>query len=246
MRLSSRVYLVGSRIGLSDEFDCHVYLLDGGREKALVDAGMGRDPSAILDIVRSHGFSPSQISIVLLTHAHADHAGGAKALSEATGAVVAASTQEAELVEGGSEEELGLLQAKRTGVFPDDYKFSHCKVGLRLEDGQEIEVGDLKVKALLTPGHTPGSVCYYVEFPEGPAIFTGDTVFYDGVVGLLNLDQSDPREIRRSIRRLAELPVEGFYPGHGMFMVRRGQSQLQLAARKLEGLFFPRLQGQWQ
>ena len=246
MRLSSRVYLVGSRIGLSDEYDCHIYLLDGGREKALIDAGMGRSPEAVLDVIRSHGFSPSQISSILITHAHADHAGGAAALSEATGAVVAASDYEAELMERGTEEELGLLQAKRAGVFPEDYRFRHCKVGLRLTDGQEIEVGDLKVTALVTPGHTPGSTCYYVELPEGPAIFTGDTVFYEGVPGLLNLDQSDPRELRRSIRRLAELPVEGFYPGHGMFMVRRGWSQLQLAAKKLEGLFFPRLQGQWQ
>lgn len=246
MRLSSRVYLVGSRIGLSDEFDCHVYLLDGGREKALIDAGMGRRPEAILDIVRSHDFPPSQISLILLTHSHADHAGGARALSEATGAVVAASHYEAQLVEGGSEEELGLLQAKRAGIFPEDYRFQHCKVGIRLDDGQEIEVGDLKVKALVTPGHTPGSTCYYVELPEGPAIFTGDTVFYEGVVGLLNLDQSNPREMRRSIRRLAELPVEGLYPGHGLFMVRWGRSHLQLAAKKMEGLFFPRLQGQWQ
>jgi len=246
MRLSSRVYLVGSRIGLSDEFDCHIYLLDGGREKALIDAGMGRRPEAVLDVIQSHGFSPSQISVILLTHSHADHAGGAEALSKATGATVAASEFEAGLVEAGSEEELGLLQAKRSGVFPQDYKFQHCKVSLRLADEQEVEVGDLKVKALLTPGHTPGSVCYYVELPEGPAIFTGDTVFYDGVLGLLNLDQSDPKSLRRSIRRLAQLPVEGFYPGHGMFMVRNGRSQLQLAAKKLEGLFLPRLQGQWQ
>lgn len=246
MRLSSRVYLVGSRIGLSEEFDCHIYLLDGGREKALVDAGMGRKPEAVLDIVRSHGFSPSQISLILVTHAHADHAGGAKALSQATGAKICASPYEAELVEHGSEEELGLLRAKEEGVFPQDYKFPHTKVELRLSNEQVLEVGDLKVRALLTPGHTPGSVCYYVELPEGPAIFTGDTVFYDGIWGLLNLDQSDPKELRRSIKRLANLPIEGFYPGHGLFMVRWGRSQLELAAQKIEGLFFPRLQGQWQ
>lgn len=237
---------MGSRIGLSDEFDCHIYLLDGGREKVLIDAGMGRKTEAVLDIVRSHGFSPSQVSLILVTHAHADHAGGAKALSEATGATVAASPYEADLVEHGAEEELGLLQAKKMGVFPEDYQFPHCKVGLRLEDNQELEVGDLRVKVLLTPGHTPGSVCFYVELPEGPAIFTGDTIFYEGVPGLLNIDQSDPKELRRSIKRLAELPVEGFYPAHGLFMVRNGKSQLELAATKLECLFFPRLQGQWR
>ena len=80
MQITDRIYLVGSgRMGfdLTDALDCHVWLLDGGDAYALVDAGAGRDVDQILDRVREDGLDPGRIGTVLLTHAHADHSGGA-------------------------------------------------------------------------------------------------------------------------------------------------------------------------
>ena len=79
MKIADRIYLVGSGdLGLSmtDAFDCHVYLVDGGSEAALIDAGGGRDIAAILKIVEDDGIPLDRIRSLLLTHGHADHAAG--------------------------------------------------------------------------------------------------------------------------------------------------------------------------
>jgi len=74
--------------GLSAPLDCHIYLLDGGDELALVDAGIGGsvgDTQQILANIEAEGYDPDNVSTLLLTHYHADHAGGAAELRDALG-----------------------------------------------------------------------------------------------------------------------------------------------------------------
>src|SRR5438309_7277001 len=80
MKLLERVHLVGSGsngFDLTDAYDCHVYLVDGGDELALIDVGAGIGAEAIVENVRRDGFDPSLIGHLILTHGHADHAGAA-------------------------------------------------------------------------------------------------------------------------------------------------------------------------
>ena len=79
--------------GLTDDYDCHVYLLDGGDEHALVDAGGGRDPDAIVRLIAADGLDPRRVRTCFLTHAHADHAAGAAGLRERLGLRVLASPE---------------------------------------------------------------------------------------------------------------------------------------------------------
>ena len=93
MRLTRRVHLIGSGAtgaDLSNPYDCHVYLVDGGGPLALIDAGVGLEPERILANVRAAGFDPAAIETIALTHAHADHGAGAGPLHELTGAEVLA------------------------------------------------------------------------------------------------------------------------------------------------------------
>src|SRR5690349_21076539 len=82
MRLTDEVYLVGGGpvkdFGLSNEPDCHVYLIDGGDELALVDCGMAEGDSLerILSNVQRDELDPARIRTLILTHYHMDHAGG--------------------------------------------------------------------------------------------------------------------------------------------------------------------------
>ena len=79
MKLSERVHLVGSGsngFDLTDAYDCHVYLINGGDELALIDVGAGMGAEAILANVRKDGLDPKRIKHVVLTHGHGDHAGG--------------------------------------------------------------------------------------------------------------------------------------------------------------------------
>jgi len=64
MKLTERVYLVGSGsagFSLTHESDCHIYLIDGGSEFALIDAGAGLGKALILDTIRTHGFALEDI-----------------------------------------------------------------------------------------------------------------------------------------------------------------------------------------
>ena len=79
MQLAERIHLVGSGsfgFDLTDPYDCHVYLLDGGTELALVDVGAGMGAVEIVANVERSGFDPARITRILCTHAHGDHAGG--------------------------------------------------------------------------------------------------------------------------------------------------------------------------
>src|SRR5680860_191425 len=83
MRLTNEIALVGggdTGFGLSAPLDCHIYVIDGGREAVIVDAGMGGKYGAtdqILKHIQNDGIALDRISKLLLTHYHADHAGGA-------------------------------------------------------------------------------------------------------------------------------------------------------------------------
>ena len=76
---------VTNAFGLSDDPDCHVYLIDGGDELALIDCGMayGDSLERILGNVRAEGLDPARITKVIVTHYHMDHAGGAARFSRA-------------------------------------------------------------------------------------------------------------------------------------------------------------------
>lgn len=80
---------------------------------------------------------------------------------------------------------------------------------VEIKDGDEIIPG---VKILHTPGHTPGSICVYMEPLQ--ALITGDTLFI-GSCGRVDLQESDPQAMDHSLARLALLPVDTkVYPGH--------------------------------
>jgi hydroxyacylglutathione hydrolase len=82
-----------------------------------------------------------------------------------------------------------------------------------LSAGDVVEVGPLRVRAMHTPGHTPGSTCWHVEGPEG-SLFAGDTVFVNAC-GRCDLAGGDAEQMYQSLRRVSELPPEvTLYPGH--------------------------------
>lgn len=230
----------GGGFGLSDDIDGHVYLLRTGDGRGvLVDAGAGRRTDRILANVAAAGVPADGVEAILVTHAHADHAGGVADLAEATGAPVRASTPELDLLASGDREALGLAAAIRSGTYPDDYTYRTFAGGVPVAHEEELAFDGLTVIALVVPGHTRGSTVWLASWPGYVAAMTGDTVFAGGLVSVLNLDGSDAGAYRRNLPSLAERRVDGLFPGHGEFKVRGGAAELRLAAERLSASVIP-------
>lgn len=82
---------------------------------------------------------------------------------------------------------------------------------LIIENSLKIE--NFKLKIIFTPGHTPGSCCFY--FNEENALFTGDTLFKEGI-GRTDLSYSSKEDLTKSLKKIFKLPRETVvYSGHG-------------------------------
>ena len=142
---------------------------------------------------------------VLLTHCHFDHVAGVEELQQ-KGAIVLCSQQEKPLV-GTSADLHGLFGAPAPMYTVDE----------TLEDGQERTLCGLCVKAILTAGHTAGSMCYLFQDKDEKVLFTGDTLFMDSI-GRTDFPTGNLEQLRKSLKKLTamegDMPV---YPGHQEF-----------------------------
>jgi hydroxyacylglutathione hydrolase len=240
--LTPEVALVGSGesgIGTSHPLDCNVYLIDGGDELALVDAGTGLDTDGILANVRALGHDPGRIRHLFLTHAHGDHAGAAAGLRERLGARVYLADAERAALEAGDEVALGLDIARRNGYYPAEYRLPPCAVDHPLADGERVRCGRLELAVLATPGHSAGSVCLILEGAQGRALFAGDTVFAGGKISLLVIPGADLLALAGSVARLAAVRPAALLPGHGPFPLRDAHEHVERAQRTFESMLPP-------
>ncbi len=144
-----------------------------------------------------------QATYVLLTHCHFDHVGGVTALQE-SGARVYCSAEEKPLV--GTETDLFSVFGTPRNPYVVNETFT---------DGEVKTLNGLSVQAILTPGHTQGSVCYLFTDDEGGRyLFTGDTLFLD-CIGRTDFPTGSVAQMRSSLRKLCaldgDMPV---YAGH--------------------------------
>src|SRR3712207_373288 len=187
------------------------------------------------------GYEPGQIRHIFLTHAHADHAGGAASLAERLGARVYLSELEREALETADEEALGLSIARRNGYYPKDYRLRPCKVDVALRGDERPRCGEVDLAVIPTPGHSAGSVCFLVEAEEEEvALFAGDTVFAGGRISLLVAPGSDLLALQESVASLGGLNVESLLPGHGIFPLEGGQEHIDQAVEAFSTMLPPR------
>ena len=154
----------------------------------------------IYEALTDRGF---KVDAIYLTHAHFDHIGGVKELSELSGAKVYAYEEEKKLCED-VEYNLSANYGLNLTVKPDAF----------LKDGALCEAAGLKFKLLATPGHTPGSCCFYFE--DDKILISGDTLF-EGSVGRTDFPGGSMSTLVRSCHeKLLVLPEDVVvYPGHG-------------------------------
>jgi glyoxylase-like metal-dependent hydrolase (beta-lactamase superfamily II) len=139
---------------------------------------------------------------VLLTHCHFDHVAGVESLQQ-RGAKVICSEQEKQLV--GTVADLHGLFGAPSPQYKVDQTFT---------DGEELTLCGIAIKCLLTPGHTAGSACYFMQKEGDRVLFTGDTLFMDSV-GRTDFPTGNLEQLRQSLKKLTalegDMPV---YAGH--------------------------------
>ena len=138
----------------------------------LVDTGLKSAPGRIIAALAEIGSDPGDVTTIVLTHAHADHAGGAAALADRTGRGITVHVDDADYVRTGatpprdSSLRLGRLITRTPGYDP-------APVARTMADGELLDGSALRVHH--TPGHTPGH-CSLLHEPSGTLI-TGDAIW---------------------------------------------------------------------
>jgi len=185
--------------------ETNCYILADESTSAALCIDPGADAAMLKDVVQSHGWSPCGIA---LTHGHGDHIGAVAALRKAWNVPLYVHALDAPMLPS-AQRNLSVLLGKNVTAPDADH---------HLDDLHQLQCGTLCVQVLHTPGHTPGSVCFYVAEPASgpPLLFSGDTLFREEV-GRCDLPGGDWDALQSSIRsRLYVLPPHTIvYPGHG-------------------------------
>ncbi len=178
-------------------FSVFAYLIGGenGGDALVIDPAGNAD-----DIISLANAKKLTIRSIVNTHAHVDHVMGNEEMKRKTGAKIIVHENDAPLLAHIPRTMLAMFGAKPSP--PADKT---------VKDGDTIQAGEVSLKVLHTPGHTPGGMCLYGE----GMIFTGDTLFVGGV-GRTDLPGGSWQVMLNSIKnRLLTLPDETIvYPGH--------------------------------
>ena len=188
--------------------NCHVLADEDSRSAVLIDPG--DEPERILDVVRDLG---AKVTHLLHTHCHLDHITGTRKVKESTGAKILIHPKDRFLYDGLKEQYASMVRHFGAGLGEGQ---DALPMDGKLAEGASIPLGKSRIRVLHTPGHTPGSCSFLLEGPDGPRLFTGDTLFA-GAIGRTDLEGGDTDLELESIKtRLLTLdPETVVFPGHG-------------------------------
>lgn len=147
------IYFVGSR-------SLGIYLIATPQGHILVNAGLEESVPGIQESIAKLGFKLSDIKVLLISHAHYDHDGGAARIKELTGARYMVMDADVPVVESGGKEDFFYGQRP-------DLLYRPAKVDRVLHDGDTVKLGDVVLTAHLTPGHTKGCTTWTMKVQEG-------------------------------------------------------------------------------
>ncbi|MCJ7491832.1 MAG: MBL fold metallo-hydrolase [Dehalococcoidia bacterium] len=184
-------------------------VVDSG-QAVLIDAGFPNDDSvdSRLDYLKTIG--GPRVEMIIVTHHHFDHAGGANRLREATGARIAMHPEEARLLQQTP------ARPPRDGGPQEQYmrqEVAKITVDQPLADGDVMRVGRLALRILHTPGPSAGHVCVFLE--EERVLFSGDNVLGLGTTAIPPPPDGDMARYIESLERMKALDAALICPGHG-------------------------------
>ncbi len=204
-RVVANIYYVGANEVTS-------FLVTGNAGHILLDGGFAETAPQIRQNIETLGFHLADVKILLNSQAHFDHAGGLAQLKALTGARLIASAADAELIARGG---------KGDFAFGDRLTYEPVKADRVVADGESINLGDTKMTAHLTPGHTKGCTTWTTSVEDNGK--TLRVVFLGGVTipGYKLVGNKEYPAIAddyaRSFSLLKRLPCDVFLGAHGSY-----------------------------
>ena len=177
---------------------------DGSRKGAVIDPGFMQEQEEVqfFSFIRTQKID---LCAVLLTHAHIDHIYGVAACLKEFPGIKIYLNPEDKIIKDHSSQMADFMRMPQPDTLWETAD---------IYDGQALDIGELKLEVISTPGHTPGGVCFYCA--QSADLFSGDTLF-SGSIGRTDLLGGDYNKIIESItEKFADLDDSVcIHPGHG-------------------------------
>ncbi|MEY4756078.1 MAG: hypothetical protein RJA34_976 [Pseudomonadota bacterium] len=180
----------------------HIYVVKGRRRTVMIDSGLPTTFDLTTAALTELGLNVNDIDLVLLTHEHLDHAGGAALMPKSC--LMAAHRLAANKL--ALKDEFSLMN-QALSVAIDHFEFD-----MSLEQGSMVDTGDHQLEIIHTPGHCSGAICIYEH--RSRVMFTADTIMANGIVGGL-VGSGNISDYLNSLRRLRSWNTSLLLPGHG-------------------------------
>ncbi len=201
--------LEGVSLIIGDGLCSNMYVI-GSKNVLVVDTGVGNYANPVWPQLEKLGVTSDKVKGVVLTHAHHDHAMGAFIILERADPKVYVHRLDA------------------------GHIASHLGSNLvKVEDGDTIPTELWLLEVIWTPGHTEGGMCLYARREK--ILFSGDTVFPDGLYGAYYGESGSLDAMVDSLRRLSELEVDIMLPGHGWPVFDGARYHIKLSHKKASG-----------
>ncbi|QXM05940.1 MBL fold metallo-hydrolase [Crassaminicella indica] len=179
--------------------NCYVVACEDTKKACVIDPG--GDADEILNYIEKNQLD---LLYIILTHAHGDHIGGIPKIKEKKNVPIFIHKEDEEMLKDGNKNLSSLMNGPTVEITPDKL----------LSDGDVIELGNLKLNIIHTPGHTRGGICIKVD----NILFTGDTLFFNSI-GRTDFEGGSFEQIIDSIRRKLFILDDKtkVLPGHGPY-----------------------------
>ncbi len=189
---------------------CNVYLIYDSDEWALIDIGYEDSVEEVIDLIRELDFPLSKCKSLIATHADVDHGQGFAKAKQLLKTTVTAHPKAAALLEAGDRLQT-FAEIHAQGISEE---MPPVVVEKRVNDGDIINVGNLKLEVWSTPGHADSQLAFRLN----NLLLSGDNIYRDGGVGAIDAHHgSDIPSFIRSLERIRDSDIEWLLPSHGPY-----------------------------
>lgn len=222
-KIWGNVYFVGTK-------KASTHIIDTGDGLIMLDSGYQHSLYLVLQNMHTLGLDPMNIKYIVHTHGHIDHCGATRALVEMTGAKTFLGAPDRDYVNGKND----LSWAKEIGLHMEFFE-----ADVLLHDGDTIKLGNTEIKAVATPGHTPGTMSLLFDIYDGERVLKAGLHGGAGINSLTkefldryNLSYDCRKDYLASMDRLKQLQVDVYLGNHANQNQTEEKYQQLLAGNK--------------